>query len=59
MCIGEITIEIIKEWFISNYQRLILDEKQFLTQKQKEEAMDQVIDYFCQNYDILRKIKKT
>jgi DNA helicase II / ATP-dependent DNA helicase PcrA len=54
--VGQITIDRIKEWLEINYRSLLKAGKIPITDKAKENALDQVWDYLAQNYDILDRI---
>jgi DNA helicase-2/ATP-dependent DNA helicase PcrA len=57
---SKITIEYIKDFlFENNYKSLIYAGLQPLSQDQKNSALEQIINYFIQNYDILAKIVET
>jgi DNA helicase-2/ATP-dependent DNA helicase PcrA len=54
--LGEISNDEIKEWFENNYRSLLNAGKRPLSEKNKMLAFDQVLNYFIQNYDLMRKI---
>jgi DNA helicase II / ATP-dependent DNA helicase PcrA len=57
---SKLTIEYIKEFlFENNYKSLVFSGLQQLSYDQKYSALEQVINYFIQNYDILSKIVET
>jgi len=55
--LGQITNERIKtEWLENNYRSLLKAGKIPLSAKSQTLALDQILDYFNQNYDILKRI---
>jgi DNA helicase II / ATP-dependent DNA helicase PcrA len=57
---SKLTIEYIKDFlFENNYKSLVFSGLRQLSYDQKYSALEQVINYFIQNYDILSKIVET
>ncbi|HAF07121.1 MAG: UvrD/REP helicase [candidate division TA06 bacterium 32_111] len=54
-----ISIDNIENWFEQNYKALLLAGLRPISKTQKEMALKQVINYFQQNQDLLKKIKET
>jgi len=56
--IDKITYDKIESWFNQNYNTLIATGLRPLAKTQKEMALKQVINYFDQNHDFLRRIQE-